>query len=124
MLTTHRTRTFGIVAATVLVLSPAALVARPAMAQNVHHRTFAQKHPTLTGAAAGFAAARITMAASSSVSRIGGYVAINAGVNGAAGAVAGGGAFFSLVLLLLQAAMIKATIPITRSFFINAVFIF
>jgi RHS repeat-associated protein len=49
----------------------------------------------VTGAVggAGFAAARITMAASSAVSRIGGYVAINAGVNGAAGAVAGGGVY-------------------------------
>lgn len=36
------------------------------------------------------------MAASSSVSRIGGYVAINAGVNGAAGAVAGGGVYAAI----------------------------
>ncbi len=39
---------------------------------------------------AGIAAARTTMAASSSLSRLGGYVAINAGVNGATGAVGGG----------------------------------
>ncbi|WP_461173928.1 DUF6531 domain-containing protein [Arthrobacter sp. Z1-9] len=39
---------------------------------------------------AGIAAARTTMAASSSLSRLGGYVAINAGVNGASGAVGGG----------------------------------
>ena len=53
----------------------------------------------VTGAVggAGFAAARITMAASSSASRIGGYVAINAGVNGAAGAVANGGVPYSSI---------------------------
>jgi hypothetical protein len=51
----------------------------------------------VTGAlgGAGFAAARTTMAASSSLSRLGGYVAINAGVNGAAGAVAGGGVYLA-----------------------------
>ncbi len=48
----------------------------------------------VTGAVggAGFVAARATLAASSAVGRFGGYVAINAGVNGATGAVAGGGA--------------------------------
>ena len=40
---------------------------------------------------AGFAAAQITMAPSFSASRIGGYAAINAGGNEAAGAVANGG---------------------------------
>lgn len=47
----------------------------------------------VTGAVggAGFAAAQITMTASSSASRIDGYVAINAGGNEAAGAVANGG---------------------------------
>nr|WP_237686740.1 DUF6531 domain-containing protein [Arthrobacter jiangjiafuii] len=46
----------------------------------------------VTGAigGAGFAAARAAMATSSSAARLGGYVAINAGVNGATGAAAGG----------------------------------
>lgn len=51
----------------------------------------------VTGAlgGAGIAASRAAMATSSSLSRLGGYAAINAGVNGAAGAV-GGGAIYTV----------------------------
>ena len=56
MITLQRKRQYGAMAAAVAVLAVAAVPVLPAAAQTVHHRTFAQKHPTATGLAAGVGA--------------------------------------------------------------------
>ena len=56
MITIQRKRQVGALAAVLVVLTAATVPVLPAAAQTVHQRTFAQKHPTATGLAAGVGA--------------------------------------------------------------------
>jgi len=56
MITTQRKRYFGAVLAAATMFTVSAVPVLPVQAQVHRHRSFAQKHPTLTGTAAGVGA--------------------------------------------------------------------
>ena len=56
MITVNRNQQFGGLVAAMAVLVTSGMSVLPAQAQTTHHRNFAQRHPTATGAAAGIGA--------------------------------------------------------------------
>lgn len=72
MLTIQRARPLVALSA-FAVLGAAVVPVLPVAAQTVHHRTFAQKHPTATGAAAGIGAYMLAKKTGKARVRAGGH---------------------------------------------------